>query len=150
MKRYQPYQVHFLLSCLLVVSVMSLAGCGPKQARAPVVGPFTTEQIARGVLEQFTAFLKQAQVNHPECSADKPTSKQGICPALHGGIAGQNTLIGAIHVYCNGAPLASDKPYTDGGPCSPVIAQEPNLQNVLSQVLNYMVQYANFVKKGGQ
>ena len=114
-----------------------------------MLAQLTTEQIARGVLEKFTDFLRQAQANHPECSADKPTSSQGVCPALLRAIGVQTHIVGAIHVYCSGAPLAGDKPYVDKGPCSPVPAAEPSLQGVLATALSVMAQQAALAAKGG-
>jgi len=133
---------------LIVLSLLTFAlpGCGPKQARAPVVGALTTEQLARGVYEKLGAFIGQAQKNHPECSADRPAAKEGICPALHSSIDAQNALGDAINVYCSGVPLPGSEPYGvdqdgdgRGGPCAPVLGAERNLESLMANGLAALV-----------
>lgn len=138
--------------CLLFVLTIALAACGPKNVRAPVVAGLTTEQLARGVFEELGSFIVAAQKNHPECSADKPTASQGICPALHSAIEVQRKTGKGINVYCSGLPLAGNEPYGQdlngdgkGGPCSPVLGAKPELQSILAEALNILAQYG-----GGQ
>lgn len=132
----------------VVLICLCLSACGPKAVRTPVVAGLTTEQIARGVFEDLGAFVKQAQKNHPECSADKPTAGEGICPALHNAIDVQQRIGKAINVYCSGSPLAGDEPYGQdvnsdgkGGPCSPVLGAKPQLQSILAEALNVLAQF---------
>jgi len=139
--------VTFLVLLAVICSIL-FAGCG-RRATAPVVGPLTIEQFARGVREELIVFLLRAQKNHPECSADKPGAKQGICPAIHSGIDAANRMGAIVNVYCLGAPAAVDDPatpwnetkdYAQGGPCSPVLAIRPQLQAVLSEALLILAQ----------
>ncbi len=133
---------------LVVLICLALAACGPKNVRAPIVGGMTTEQIARGVFEDLGTFIGAAQKNHPECSADKPTAGQGICPALHSAIEVQRKMGKGINIYCSGVPLAGNEPYGQdlngdgkGGPCSPVLGAKPELQSILAEALNLLAQY---------
>lgn len=135
-----------------VIAILALAGCGPKNVRNSVVAGLTTEQIARGVFEELGTFIVAAQKNHPECSAEKPTASQGICPALHSAIDVQRKVGKGINIYCSGLPLAGNEPYGQdlngdgkGGPCSPVLGAKPELQSVLAEALNILSQYG-----GGQ
>lgn len=121
-----------VIPALLLAATLGLSGCGVRAVRAPVWAGLTSEQIARGVYEKLTVFLKQAQANHPECSADQPTAGQGICPAIHDAIKAQNSLGLAINAYCAGAPLGTDPHYNAGGPCSPILGAESTLDVAIS------------------
>lgn len=143
--------IAILLAVIVAAIALISAGCGAKAVRAPLVGPLTIEQFARGVRADLAAFLKAAQKNHPECSADKPTAKQGICPPIHAGIDVSNRMGNIINVYCSGTPLAADdpatpyderKPYRLGGPCSPVPGVKPQLQAVIAEALTWLAQNA--------
>lgn len=123
---------------LLVALSLALGACGARAVRAPVWAGLTSEQIARGVYEKLTAFLKQAQANHPECSADQPAAGQGICPAIHDAIRAQNALGQAINVYCAGAPVGTDAHYNQGGPCSPVLGAESALEAAMAIAVNVL------------
>ena len=135
-------QPHRKAIIVLFCIAVALSACGPKNVRAPVAWNLTSEQLARGVYEKLTAFLKTAQGNHPECSADRPGAKLGICPALHSGITVQNRLADGINIYCSGVPVGSDQRYAAGGPCSPVLGAEPTLQGIVGEGLNFLAQYA--------
>lgn len=140
-----------LLAVLLTAACSGLSSCGAKSVRAPVLGQYTTEQIARGVLDQLSTFLRASQGNHPECSANRPTATQGVCPAIHKAIDVNNRIADGINTYCNGSPLLSDdpatphdetRPYAQGGPCSPVLGAKPSLNGVMSEALYILSQYA--------
>ncbi len=128
---------------LLLLPLVLLMACGAKNVRTPILGGFTSEQIARGVAEKFSAFLTQAKSNHPECSADQPGATQGICPAIHRAIDIQNGLVRAVNMYCSGAPIGNDALYANGGPCSPVLGAEPNLNGAMSTALAFLSQNAS-------
>ena len=123
---------------ILLLAMATINGCGAVRVRQPVWAGLTTEQIARGVYEKLTAFLQEAQKNHPECSADQPEAGKGICPALHGAITIQNKLGHSINLYCSGVPLAGEKHYTEKGPCAPVLGAEPTLEGVMAEALNIL------------
>lgn len=125
---------------------IALAGCGARAVRAPVVGNYTTEQIARGVLEKLSAFIGAAKKNHPECSAGRPEAKLGICPDLHRAIDVNNRLADGINLYCSGAPIGVDKPYAAGGPCSPLLGAEASLNSILAQALTVLSQQAGLLQ----
>ena len=128
----------FLVGGVILLILMAALGCGAVRVRQPVWAGLTTEQIARGVYEKLTTFLQEAQSNHPECSADQPDAGKGICPALHGAIAIQNKLGHTINLYCSGVPQAGEKPYTDKGPCAPILGAEATLEGVLAEALNIL------------
>ena len=130
------------LTLFLGIGLLLMTGCGRK-ARAPIIGGLTSEQVARGIYRELGAFIGQAQKNHPECSADKPQAGEGICPALHEAIDVQNRLADGINLYCSGVPLAGEKDYNAGGPCSPIPAVEPKLAELVAQGVQLVMVWRN-------
>lgn len=55
------------------------------------------EQNARDVSASLQGLLTTAQAQHQECVADKSTP---TCQTISRGVAGQNTLVTTIELYC--------------------------------------------------
>lgn len=102
---------------------LGLTGCPSGQ---------TVSQKSRDVIATASGVISNLDSRYKaSCEAD---SSQTVCGAIGHSKAALNVSIDALEAYCEGTPIAGDKPFKDGGPCSPVSTAGDALKSALDNL----------------
>jgi hypothetical protein len=84
----------------------------------------------RDTIATSFGYITWAQAQYKASCVATPTAS--TCSLITRAIGLQNAAVDALDAYCNGAPLAGNKAWKDGGPCSP----QKTLQGALTAALS--------------
>lgn len=104
---------------LLIPLALGMKGCSLKP-----------DQIRDQVAFAY-GFVGNLQTQHQEC---KQTPTLGYCMKINQGVSVQRLAAHALNAYCSGPPVAGNKPYDMGGPCSVSPGYEPRLREALKDL----------------